>query len=194
MSDLKAAFEAVVDKVRNAPEDGDFKPSNEMKLKMYGLYRQATDGDVSGKRPGMLDPVGRFKYDAWAAIKGKAAKRRAEAMVMQAIEAAGSRRVLELPTGMPFRSAVEKAGADHLLFVVHPRGEDWALTTIRKSGDSFEARADLPEAWAGLTDAELEAASGVPGAKFCHNARFIAVAANRDAALRMAELAVAEAG
>ncbi|MFG6568473.1 MYG1 family protein [Sulfitobacter sp. 1A13679] len=137
-------------------------------------------------------PVARAFVEA--AIKGKAAKRRAEAMVMQAIAAAGSGRVLELPSGMPFRSAVEKAGADHLLFVVHPRGDDWALTTIRKSGDSFEARADLPEAWAGLTDADLEAASGVPGAKFCHNARFIAVAASRDAALRMAELAVAEAG
>ena len=136
-------------------------------------------------------PVARAFVEA--AIKGKAAKRRAESMVMQAIEAAGSGRVLELPTGMPFRSAVEKAGADHLLFVVHPRGDDWALTTIRKSGDSFEARADLPEAWAGLTAAELEAASGVPGAKFCHNARFIAVAATREAALRMAELAVAEA-
>lgn len=136
-------------------------------------------------------PVARAFVEA--AIKGKAAKRRAESMVMQAIEVAGSGRVLELPTGMPFRSAVEKAGADHLLFVVHPRGDDWALTTIRKSGDSFEARADLPEAWAGLTDAELEAASGVPGAKFCHNARFIAVAATREAALRMAELAVAEA-
>ena len=136
-------------------------------------------------------PVARAFVEA--AIKGKAAKRRAESMVMQAIEVAGSGRVLELPTGMPFRSAVEKAGADHLLFVVHPRGDDWALTTIRKSGDSFEARADLPEAWAGLTDAELEAASGVPGAKFCHNARFIAVAATRAAALRMAELAVAEA-
>lgn len=133
-------------------------------------------------------PVARAFVEA--AIKGKAAKRRAEAMVMQAIEAAGSGRVLELPRGMPFRSAVEKVGADHLLFVVHPRGEDWALTTIRKSGDSFEARADLPEAWAGLTDAELEAASGVQGAKFCHNARFIAVAANREAALRMADLAV----
>ena len=133
-------------------------------------------------------PVARAFVEA--AIKGKAAKRRAEAMVMQAIEAAGSGRVLELPRGMPFRSAVEMAGADQLLFVVHPRGEDWALTTIRKSGDSFEARADLPEAWAGLTDAELEAASGVQGAKFCHNARFIAVAANREAALRMADLAV----
>ncbi len=133
-------------------------------------------------------PVARAFVEA--AIKGKAAKRRAEAMVMQAIEAAGDGRVLELPNGMPFRGAVEKAGADHLLFVVHPRGEDWALTTIRKSGDSFEARADLPEAWAGLTDAELEAASGVPGAKFCHNARFIAVAASREAVLRMDDLAV----
>ena len=137
-------------------------------------------------------PVARAFVEA--AVSGRAAKRRAEAMVMQAIEAAGEGRVLELPQGMPFRSAVEKAGADHLLFVVHPRGTDWALTTIRKSGDSFEARADLPEAWAGLTDAALEQASGVPGATFCHNARFIAVAQSREAILRMAALAVAEVG
>ncbi|MGE4328401.1 MAG: MYG1 family protein [Pseudodonghicola sp.] len=135
-------------------------------------------------------PVARAFVEA--AINGRAAKRRAEAMVMTAIEAAGASPVLELPMGMPFRSAIEKAGADHLLFVVHPRDSDWALTTIRKSGDSFESRADLPAAWAGLTDAELEAACGVKGAKFCHNARFIAVAGTRDAALRMAELAVGE--
>ncbi|WP_102224420.1 MYG1 family protein [Acidimangrovimonas sediminis] len=128
-----------------------------------------------------------------AAVEGRAAKCRAEAMVMQAIEAAGAARILELPMGMPFRSAVEKAGADHLLFVIHPRDGDWALTTIRKGGDTFESRADLPEAWAGLTDAALEAVSGVPGAKFCHNARFIAVAATHAAVLRMAELAVAAA-
>lgn len=88
------------------------------------------------------------------------------------------------------KAAVEKAGADHLLFVVHPRDGDWALTTIRKGGDTFESRADLPAAWAGLTDAALEKASSVQGAKFCHNARFIAVASTREAALRMAELAV----
>ena len=78
--------------------------------------------------------------------------------------------------------------------VVHPRGEDWALTTIRKSGGSFENRADLPEAWAGLTDAALEEASGVAGAKFCHNGRFIAVGATREAVMALADLAVAEAG
>ena len=68
--DLRARFEAAVEKVRTAPADGPLKPSNEMKLKMYGLYRQAHDGDVSGKRPGLMDVVGRFKYDAWAALKG----------------------------------------------------------------------------------------------------------------------------
>lgn len=129
-----------------------------------------------------------------AAIRGRAAKRRAEAMVLEAISAAGASRVLELPTGMPFRAAVESAGADHMLFVIHPRDNDWALTTIRKGSDTFEARADLPAAWAGLTDAALEEASGVEGAAFCHNARFIAVARTRDAVLKLAELAVVEAG
>lgn len=137
-------------------------------------------------------PVARAFIEA--SINGKAAKRRAEAMVTAAIETAGISPILELPMGMPFRSAVEKAGADHMLFVVHPRGDDWALTTIRKSGDTFESRADLPEAWAGLTDAALEAASGVKGAKFCHNGRFIAVAATREAVLKMAELAVTAVG
>ena len=112
---------------------------------------------------------------------------------MGAIETAGPARVLELPMGMPFRSAIETAGADHLLFVVHPRDTDWAITGIRLSGDSFDQRADLPTAWAGLTDAELEQACGVTGAKFCHNGLFIAVAATREAALEMAGLAVSDA-
>lgn len=70
MTDLQKQFEAAVEQVTNAPEDGDFKPSNEYKLRMYALYRQATSGDATGKRPGMLDPIGRFKFDAWAKMKG----------------------------------------------------------------------------------------------------------------------------
>jgi acyl-CoA-binding protein len=46
------------------------KPSNETLLELYSLYKQAVAGDVSGKRPGMLDLVGRAKYDAWAGRKG----------------------------------------------------------------------------------------------------------------------------
>lgn len=128
-----------------------------------------------------------------AAIARSAAKLRAEAVVRQAIEKTGQGRVLELPTGMPFRPAIVKAGADHLLFVVHPREKDWCLTTIRRGDDGFAVRADLPAAWAGLTNGELEAASGVAGASFCHNGRFVAAAKTREAALAMAELAVAEA-
>lgn len=128
-----------------------------------------------------------------ASIAKKAAKRRAETIVATAIADAGSSRILELPMGMPFRSAIEAAGADHLLFVINPRDGDWSVGGIRISGDGFDLRADLPAAWAGLTDEALEQACGVRGAKFCHNGLFIAIADSRDAALKMAELAVEEA-
>jgi len=128
-----------------------------------------------------------------ASIGRSAAKLRAEGIVHQAIVNTGEGRVLELPMGMPFRPAIIKAGADHLLFVVHPRDKDWCLTTIRSGDEGFEVRADLPAAWAGLTNADLEAASGVEGASFCHNGRFVAAARTREAALAMADLAVIEA-
>jgi uncharacterized UPF0160 family protein len=128
-----------------------------------------------------------------ARIARYAAKLRAESIVSQAIEAAGPRPILELPMGMPFRPAIVKAGAEHLLFVVHPRERDWCVTTIRRGDEGFETRADLPASWAGLTNADLEAASGVVGASFCHNGRFVAAAKTREAALAMAELAVSEA-
>jgi uncharacterized UPF0160 family protein len=129
-----------------------------------------------------------------ANIARSAAKLRAEALVHLAIEKAGDGQILELPMGMPFRPAILNAGADHLLFVVHPRDKDWCVTTIRRDAEGFAVRADLPAAWAGLTDGDLEAACGVAGASFCHNGRFIAVAKTREAALAMADLAVREAG
>ncbi len=58
-------FEAAVKRVNGLPT-----PSNDLLLKLYGLYKQATKGDVSGKRPGMLDPRGRAKYDSWSGRKG----------------------------------------------------------------------------------------------------------------------------
>ncbi|MBU2958904.1 MYG1 family protein [Paracoccus sp. 1_MG-2023] len=129
-----------------------------------------------------------------ASIARKASRRRAAGIVRDAIVQAGEGRVLELPQGMPYRKAVIASGADHLLFVVHPRdGGDWALNGIRLEDDGFALRADLPTSWAGLTDHALEEAAGVSGAKFCHNARFIAVADSRDAIMEMARIAVAEA-
>lgn len=77
LADLPQRFAAAAERVRTAPAEGPLKPSNEMKLRLYALYRQAQDGDVQGKRPGMMDVVGRLKYDAWAGLKGLA---REEAM------------------------------------------------------------------------------------------------------------------
>lgn len=125
-----------------------------------------------------------------ASINNLAAKARARGIVDDAIAAAGASPILELPMGMPYRSALDDAGADHIMFMVNPRGDDWTLNGIKISHETFDQRADLPAAWAGLTDAALEDATGVKGAKFCHNARFIAVANSRDAIMQMADIAV----
>ncbi len=71
MSDLKQKFEEAVNYVQNA--EGDFKPSNEVKLQMYAFFKQATAGDVSGKKPGMMDFVNRAKFTAWEECKGLSA-------------------------------------------------------------------------------------------------------------------------
>lgn len=46
------------------------RPNNDTMLKLYALYKQGMQGDVTGKRPGMMDMVGRAKYDAWAKLRG----------------------------------------------------------------------------------------------------------------------------
>ena len=45
-------------------------PDNDVKLQLYALYKQSTDGDCTGARPGMLDFVGRVKYDMWKKLEG----------------------------------------------------------------------------------------------------------------------------
>jgi len=67
MADLKSSFEKAVAESKSLPE----KPDNATLLQIYALYKQATGGDVEGKRPGFADMVGRAKWDAWNAIKGK---------------------------------------------------------------------------------------------------------------------------
>ena len=67
MSDLNAQFEKAVTESKTLPE----KPDNMTLLQIYALYKQASAGDVDGKRPGFTDMVGRAKWDAWNELKGK---------------------------------------------------------------------------------------------------------------------------
>jgi len=66
MADLKAQFEQAQKDVKTLTK----KPSNDDLLTLYSLFKQGSSGDVTGSRPGMLDMVGRAKYDAWAGLKG----------------------------------------------------------------------------------------------------------------------------
>ena len=69
MSDLKTQFDAAVAASKSLKE----RPDNSTMLQLYALYKQSTEGDVEGRRPGFTDMVGRAKYDAWAGVKGKSA-------------------------------------------------------------------------------------------------------------------------
>lgn len=64
-------------------EASDANPDNLQKLALYALFKQATVGDVSGKRPGLTDFVGRAKYDAWANHQGMSATDAEQAYVAQ---------------------------------------------------------------------------------------------------------------
>lgn len=66
MSDLQTQFDAAAADAQKLAR----RPDDQTLLKLYALYKQATAGDVEGKRPGFTDMAGRFKYDAWAKVKG----------------------------------------------------------------------------------------------------------------------------
>lgn len=67
---MSTAFDKAVAAVRNLPKDGPVKPTQSQQLKTYSLYKQATEGDVTTSRPGLLDFTGRSKWDAWNSLKG----------------------------------------------------------------------------------------------------------------------------
>jgi acyl-CoA-binding protein len=70
MASLKSKFDKAVKDSKALTE----KPDNATLLKIYALFKQATGGDVEGKRPGFTDFVGRAKFDAWTEQKGKSAE------------------------------------------------------------------------------------------------------------------------
>lgn len=66
MSDLQASFDAAVAQSKQLSE----RPDNMTLLRLYALFKQASEGDASGDRPGMTDFVARAKWDAWKALAG----------------------------------------------------------------------------------------------------------------------------
>jgi diazepam-binding inhibitor (GABA receptor modulator, acyl-CoA-binding protein) len=69
MPDLKKQFDDAAAAVLKAKKD----PGNDLKLRLYAHYKQATEGDVKGEKPGFTDFVNRAKYETWAKLKGTSA-------------------------------------------------------------------------------------------------------------------------
>ncbi|AJK46985.1 acyl-CoA-binding protein [Burkholderia plantarii] len=66
MSDITAQFNQAQEDVKQLSE----RPGNLTLLRLYALFKQGTEGDAHGDKPGFADIVGKYKYDAWAALKG----------------------------------------------------------------------------------------------------------------------------
>ena len=70
MATLKAKFDAAVAGSKDLSE----RPDNATLLKIYALYKQATEGDNETKKPGFTDLVGKAKWEAWNKLKGTDSK------------------------------------------------------------------------------------------------------------------------
>ncbi|XP_034564075.1 acyl-CoA-binding domain-containing protein 4 isoform X2 [Notolabrus celidotus] len=68
--DHQRRFQAAVDVIHNLPKSGSYRPSYEVMLRFYSLYKQAVCGPCTVARPGFWDPVGRYKWDAWSSLGG----------------------------------------------------------------------------------------------------------------------------
>lgn len=66
MTDLRCEFEQAAEDVQRLGQ----RPDNDTLLKLYALYKQGSEGDVSGDQPGFFDFVGTAKYEAWAQLRG----------------------------------------------------------------------------------------------------------------------------
>lgn len=66
MADLKQQFEQAAADVKQLTD----RPDNDTMLRLYALYKQGSEGDVKGAKPGFLDFVGSAKYEAWEKLQG----------------------------------------------------------------------------------------------------------------------------
>ncbi|MGF6273182.1 uncharacterized UPF0160 family protein [Massilia sp. UYP11] len=170
---------------------------------------------VSGFNPGWLDEqrlgygeavdayrMGQFMrvVEFLTDIMGNAVRYRVGAMlavtqVRQADVLEDGKLLFLKNAALPWSSVVRKEMPKVLFVISHSLTEGrYMLHTVSVDTESFDARADLPEAWAGLREAELAAVTGVEDAVFCHTGRFIAAARSYAGVLSMARQALAAVG
>ena len=95
--------------------------------------------------------------------------------------------------GLEKASEIPSGVAPQVLYVLFPEDEPtgkWRIRAVSKENGGFENRKDLPDAWKGVRDAELDAVTGIPGCVFVHAAGFIGGNQTFEGALAMARKAL----
>jgi len=114
----------------------------------------------------------------------------AKAIVTQAIEDAEDPRVIVLEKYIPWKKTVLKL-SEEALYVLYPsQTGQWRIQTVPVEQGSFDNRKPLPKAWAGLSGTELQEATGIDDAMFCHNGLFIGGAESFESTMKMATIAI----
>jgi uncharacterized UPF0160 family protein len=121
-------------------------------------------------------------------IKGAQDKCEAIPFVEEAYKQAQDKRIIVLDEYYPWNETLSRYS--EILFVVSPTKEkdQWRVSAIQQ--ERFVNKKDLPSAWAGLREVELEKISGVTGALFCHRKLFLAVGKTKESAVELAKKAV----
>ncbi|WP_028067749.1 MYG1 family protein [Solirubrobacter soli] len=122
-------------------------------------------------------------------LSGAKAYRRGLDIVRGAIARAEDPRLIELDRKAPWHETVVTTAPD-ALYVIYPKSDGWGMQAVPKALGEFANRKDLPEPWAGHSDDELAAITGVPDAMFAHTKRFYASARSREGILALARQAL----
>ena len=147
------------------------------------------EGDFDAGFNEAVDFAARILARAIAAASGGL---NAKAIVAEAIKNAQDPRVIVLEKYTPWKKTVH-ALSEQALYMVYPsQSGQWMIQTVPVEPGSFEDRKSLPKPWAGLSDAELQAETGIKDAMFCHNGLFIAGTASFESTMKMAALALQE--
>lgn len=127
-------------------------------------------------------------------IKKLKDKKEAEKFILEAYAQNNNKTLLNLDKYYPYKTCMDSM--PDILLVTYPDavGENWCLEAANVPNKKFVSKILLPESWAGKRDQELETVTGVPGAVFCHKDRFFAVAKTQEGIIKLAELALEEAG
>jgi uncharacterized UPF0160 family protein len=112
--------------------------------------------------------------------------------VKKTYKEASDKQIIVLEHSYPWKSII--SNHKEPMFVVHPDQNtgEWVIACVKKNPRSPEYRKMLPQSWAGKKKTALEEVTGIKGAEFCHNKKFIAKAWSKEGAVNMAKLALKE--